>query len=89
MKTASANPSALSGLLQSSRGPDVGWNVVVEMVGTKPAGTTLANYHMLPCVLFVPVSSIRVTIPELRNCIFVFMISSAVPDKLDGSVAPG
>lgn len=58
------------------------------MVGTKPAGTPLANYHMLPCVLFVPVFSIRVTVPEVRNCIFVFMISSAAPDKLDGSVAP-
>lgn len=59
------------------------------MVGTKPADDTLANYCTLPCVLFLPVLSIRVKVPEVRNYIFVCVISSAVPDVLDNSVAPG
>lgn len=40
-------------------------------------------------MLFSPVLCIRVKVPEVRNYIFIFMISSAVPDILDNSVAPG
>lgn len=63
--------------------------MLVKVVETKLADTTLGNYCTLPFVVFLSVLSIRVKDPEVRNYIFVFIVSSVVPSILDNSVVPG